>query len=210
LTGDFPCLWAKANDTMDFYFGISCKFTEPPSFTQNFPAGVVNVTYLKKNLTDSIENVMKTFKYDYVAPDGELNSSFVVKKLPFGNFEFRTYNFYQLSDVSSSFKQFITLNHLQGSSIHFPIWFGNISRSFFTGNRLYVEVFDNSLNVDVESFFVDFTDLSDPGAEFPVMDTLKYIGIGTGIGVGVLTLGMSLLCFFVNKYGEDMELRKDE
>jgi hypothetical protein len=58
--------------------------------------------------------------------------------LPFGNFEFRTYNFYQLSDVSSSFKQFITLNHLQGSSIHFSIWFGNISRSFFTGNRLYI------------------------------------------------------------------------
>eukprot|EP01080_Neovahlkampfia_damariscottae_P012574 gene12574-6394_t len=208
LSGDHPCFWFHSNDTIDFYFQVSCKFTAIPSYLQNFPSGVEKVTNLITNETNTIVNFMKNFTYEYKSMDGDLNASFALATIPANNFEFRAYNFYELTDESSTFTKTMTVDHFEGSPIHFQIWFGNFSSSFFAGNRAYVEIGGRYLNFDVESLFFDFTNLRDPGAEYPFIDSIKYIGIGTGIGFGVVILGFASMCFFVNKYGEEKELRK--
>eukprot|EP01080_Neovahlkampfia_damariscottae_P002719 gene2719-3915_t len=213
LSGDHPCLYYHSNDTVDFYFEVSCQFTAPASYLENFPTEIINnftVKNLKTKKDDTILNIMNNHNYQWISHPGQLNATFAIRRFPIGVFEFRAYNFYALTDESNTWTQRLTADVMKGSPIHFPVWFGNISREFFAGNRLYIDAGDTQLTSTFESFFIDFTNLNDPGAEYPLVDTFKYIGIGTGVGAGVVIIGFALMCFFVNKYGEERELRKNE
>jgi hypothetical protein len=102
-------------------------------------------------------------------------------------------------------------NFVDGQLFNRTIWFGNLTKEYFAGQRVYIEVgYPSTYRMDPiwERFNIDFEDLPEPQQPFPLNDAIEYTGIAIACLVGVIIFGISFFCYFYNKQKKTKELTK--